>query len=72
MNNEKIRQERERIVKLRLNYRRLRQLTNRSLRCALECPHKKRTLATCMGCKNPECVAAKAALDAYWVEVDAK
>lgn len=70
--SERLRLQRKEDIKKRLEYRRLRQLTNRSLRCALECPHPKRTIATCMGCKRPECVAAKKALDEHWTEVDAK
>lgn len=72
MTSERMQAQRQEEIRKRLEYRRLRRLTNQSLRCALECPHPKRTIATCMGCKRPECVAAKKALDSYWAEVDAR
>ncbi len=68
--SEKTRQERLNIIRQRLEYRRLRRITNKSLACAANCTNQPPTDNKCNACMNPACVEAKAELDAFWQEKD--
>ena len=69
---EKVRHDRLTAIGQRLFGRRLRRITNASLRCASNCTLKKPSDTDCAACQNLECVRVKAELDAFWQEVDAK